>query len=148
MSALEKESQVLASIDVKPSYGLSDGEIESMLRDSMEHAGDDMQKRLLQEQKVEAARVVEAITSALQADGKDHLADDERATIDALVAALVEAQKSDDREVIKSAIGDLEKGSNSFVERRMNASVRKMMAGQGIDSLSPAAQPETESPEG
>ena len=147
VSALEKESQVLASVDVKPSYGLSDGEIENMLRESMEYAGDDMQKRLLQEQRVEASRVVEAITSALQADGDDHLDSEERAVIENLVAKLARVQQSDDRDIIKNAIVELEKGSNSFVERRMNASVRKMMTGQGIDSIESSHRREAETPE-
>ena len=78
VSALEKESGVVASIDVKPSYGLSDGEIENMLRASMEYAGEDMQRRALQEQRVEGQRVLEAIGAALAADGEVHLSADER----------------------------------------------------------------------
>ena len=138
VSAIEKESGVVASVDVKPSYGLSDGEIEQMLRDSMDHASEDMQKRLLHEQKTDAARVLEAIGSALQADGHEHLSDDERAGIDTLVAELEQARDGDSRDAIKHAIENLEKGSNTFVERRMNATVRKMMTGQGIDEVGTA----------
>jgi len=132
VDALEKESGVVASIDVKPSYGLSDGEIESMLRASMEHAGEDMQLRALQEQKVEADRVLEAIGSALKSDGDEHLSADERVVIDALIDDLRRAASGDEREAIKLAIHKLEEGSSSFVERRMNASVRKLMAGQTL----------------
>jgi len=136
VSALEKESGVVASVDVKPSYGLSDGDIEKMLRDSMENASEDMQKRLLQEQKVEAARVLEAINSALDSDGTEHLNTVERQHIDQLIADVQTIKTSDDRAAIKQAIKALEAGSNTFVERRMNASVRKMMSGQGIDQIS------------
>ena len=139
VSALERESGVVASVDVKPSYGLSDGEIEKMLRESMDNAGDDMQKRILQEQKVEASRVLEAIRSALQADGDEHLDAQERGVIDEHVAALEKTLQGDDRQHIKNAIQALEKQSDSFVERRMNASVRKMMAGQQVDTLSPTS---------
>lgn len=135
VSALEKESGVLASVDVKPSYGLSDGEIETMLRDSMDNASEDMQKRLLQEQRVEGSRVLEAISSALATDGDEHLSADERVNVDQLVSTLSDVLQHDDREVIKQAIEGLERGSSQFVERRMNASVRQMMAGQGIDSF-------------
>ncbi len=139
VSALERESGVVASVDVKPSYGLSDGEIEKMLRESMDNAGEDMQKRILQEQKVEASRVLEAIRSALQADGDEHLDAQERGVIDEHVAALEKTLQGDDRQHIKNAIQALEKQSDSFVERRMNASVRKMMAGQQVDTLSPTS---------
>lgn len=144
VSALEKESGVVASVDVKPSYGLSDGEIERMLRESMEHAGDDMQKRLLQEQRVEASRALEAISSALVADGDVHLSPEERAKIDQLVDVLSTCKDSEDRESIKRAIHDLEHGSTLFVERRMNASVQKMMSGQGIDDIDSSAWTRTE----
>jgi len=135
VSALEKESGVLASIDVKPSYGLSDGEIEEMIKASMEHASEDVHKRALAEQKVEGNRVVEAISSALQADGDVHLSEDERTDIDALVQTLKSAIEQDNVDPIKKAIEQLEAGSSIFVERRMNASVKQLMAGQEIDDL-------------
>jgi len=135
VSALEKESGALASIDVKPSYGLSDGEIEEMLRASMEHASDDVKKRALAEQKVEGSRVIEAISSALQADGDLHLSDNERAEIDVLINSLSEKLEQDNADEIKQAVEKLEAGSSMFVERRMNASVKQLMAGQEIEEL-------------
>lgn len=135
VSALEKESGVVASIDVKPSYGLSDGEIEEMLRASMEHATEDVQKRALAEQKVEGNRVVEAISSALQADGDEHLSNQERADVDALVDSLKASLQQNNSDEIKVAIEKLEAGSSQFVERRMNASVKQLMAGQELEEL-------------
>jgi molecular chaperone HscA len=135
VSALERESGVVASVDVKPSYGLSDGEIERMLRESMEHASEDIQMRALQEQKVEADRVLEAINSALDSDGDLHLSTEERKGIDVQIQALKDSLHGDDRGSIKAAVIELEKASNKFVERRMNASVRKMMSGHGIDNV-------------
>ncbi|MFT4730633.1 MAG: molecular chaperone HscA [Granulosicoccus sp.] len=135
VSSLERESGVVASVDVKPSYGLSDGEIERMLRESMEHASDDVQKRALQEQKVEASRVLEAINSALDSDGNLHLSAEERKDIDVQIQVLKDSLHCDDRGSIKSAVIELEKASNKFVERRMNASVRKMMSGHRIDNV-------------
>jgi molecular chaperone HscA len=65
---MEKSTGVEASIQVKPSYGLTDGEIASMIKDSMSYAEQDVQARMLAEQKVEAARVLESLVSALAAD--------------------------------------------------------------------------------
>lgn len=135
VSALERESGVVASVDVKPSYGLSDGEIERMLRESMDNAGEDMQRRVLQEQRVEASRVLEAIASALEADGDEHLSAEERKLVDQQVQNVKLSMEGEDRAVIKAAVHDLEHASAEFVERRMNASVRKMMSGQEIDAI-------------
>lgn len=135
VSALEKESGVLASIDVKPSYGLSDGEIEEMLRASMENASEDVQKRALAEQQMEGGRVVEAISSALKSDGDAHLSSEERTQIDALVDTLKQAIKGTNSDAIKLAVEKLEAGSSQFVERRMNASVKQLMAGQELSEL-------------
>jgi molecular chaperone HscA len=135
VSAIERESGTVASVDVKPSYGLSDGEIESMLRDSMDLAAEDMQARALAEQRVEASRVLEAISAALDSDGEEHLDASERAAIDAQVTAVKQALESDDRNTITAAVHALEQGSEAFVERRMNASVRRLMAGRGLDEL-------------
>jgi len=135
VSALERQSGVVASVDVKPSYGLSDGEIESMLRASMENASEDMEKRALAEQKVEAARVLEAIASALASDGKEHLTEDEHSLINERIVQLRTELETDDRDAIHDAVHALESGSEEFVERRMNASVRKLMAGQQLDDI-------------
>ena len=132
VSAIEKESGVVASVDVKPSYGLSDNEIEKMLTASMEHASDDMHARALQEQKVEADRVIEALNSALRSDGDEHLDGGERAVIDSAINDLQTARVGDSTDEIKSAIAKVEKVSNTYVERRMNATVRKMMAGKQL----------------
>ena len=135
VSALERESGVVASVDVKPSYGLSDGEIERMLRESMDNAGEDMQRRVLQEQRVEASRVLEAIASALEADGDEHLSADERELVDQQIQNVKVSMEGEDRAAIKTAVHDLEHASAEFVERRMNASVRKMMSGKEIDAI-------------
>lgn len=135
VSALERESGVVASVDVKPSYGLSDGEIEAMLRSSMDHAPEDMQRRALVESKVDAGRALEAIGSALDADGDEHLSPAERTALDSLAENVKSALEGEARDTIDAAVKALEQGSEAFVERRMNASVRRMMAGRGIADL-------------
>ncbi|PID61443.1 MAG: Fe-S protein assembly chaperone HscA [Gammaproteobacteria bacterium] len=145
VSAIEKESGVVASVEVKPSYGLSDGEIEAMLRESMDQADDDMRARALAEQRVEGERVIEAIESALAVDGDEHLDADERAAIDAAVASLRAAIAGDDRDAIKAAAHEVETRSEAFVERRMNASVRRMMAGRELADVEAEAVASDES---
>lgn len=135
VSAEEQSSGVQASIEVKPSYGLTDVEIEQMLRDSMEHAGEDMEQRRLREQQVEADRVLEALRAALAADGERFLDAAERARIDQAMARVVQARDGDDPRQIKSAVQALEQACNDFVARRMDSSVREAMAGHKVDDF-------------
>jgi molecular chaperone HscA len=126
---------VKSSIEVKPSYGLSDNEIETMLRDSIEYAADDRDARRLREEQVEADRVLEALQAALTVDGDKLLNDDERHVIDAAAMVLEEARKGDDYRVIKRAIEAVEKAGSGYVERRMNSSIRDAMAGHRVDEF-------------
>jgi molecular chaperone HscA len=129
--AREENSGTEASVDVKPSYGLTDEEIETMLRSSMEHAEEDMLARMLREEQVEAERVVEALDSAIKADG-ELLKEDELKSILARREQLVEAKAGDDPTLIKQAITELETACEDFVARRMNTSIRKAMKGHSI----------------
>lgn len=135
VTALEETSGVQASIEIKPSYGLSDAEIETMLKDSMAHARDDMDARNLREQQVEADRTLEALDAALASDGDMLLGAEERAAIDTARQNLKELRSSDDLEVIKAAISQLEKTAEAYVARRMNQGVRDLMAGQAVDEF-------------
>jgi len=135
VTAEEQTQGVTSSIDVKPSYGLEDAEIERMLRDSMDSAAGDRDARRLREEQVEADRVLEALQSALASDGEQLLTADERAVIDAAAAALAEVRRADDYRAIKRAIEAVEKASSSYVERRMNSSIRSAMAGHKVDEF-------------
>jgi molecular chaperone HscA len=135
VTAREETSGVQAHIEVKPSYGLTDAEVEGMLRDSMEHAKDDMEARRLREQQVEADRVLEAIQAALNADGDTFLNTEERANIDAATKALGEARNGTDHRAIRQAIEHLESVSTDYVDRRMNANIQKAMTGHAIDEF-------------
>lgn len=135
VSAEEQTSGAQAHIEVKPSYGLTDGEVETMLRDSMDYAEDDMQARRLREQQVEADRVLEALQSAMQQDADSFLDSKERAAIEQAAQALTEARSGADHRVIKNAIEKLEAASTVYVDRRMNANIRKAMAGHAVDEF-------------
>jgi len=134
--AQEQSSGIQSEVVVKPSYGLTDAEIEQMLRDSMTHAQDDVQIRKLREQQVEADRVIEAIVAALAKDGEALLSPSEQADIHQAVQQLINTRKtSNDAEALLSAIKAVEKVSESYVAKRMNASVQKMMTGHRIDEF-------------
>ncbi len=135
VSAQEQTTGVTAGVEVKPAYGLSDHEIESMLRDSMANVREDMQARRLREQQVEAARSLEAIDAALASDGTRLLNDAERAPILQARAHLAALQTSDDLAAIEAAIKALEKAAETYVERRMNASIQAVMTGHRIDEF-------------
>jgi len=134
VAAREKTSGVEASIAVKPSYGLSDAEVERMLRESYQHAKDDMHARALAEQRVEGARLAEAVQSALAADGA-LLEPAEREPIDAALATLRASLDADDHRAIKAAADALNHATEDFAARRMDASVRRALAGRKIASL-------------
>ena len=135
VSAEEQSSGVRASVEVKPSYGLSDSEIESMLKDSFANAEQDMTIRMLAEQQVEADRVLEALESALNKDG-ELLTEEELATIEQAKHNLLTARQSDDEEKIKLAIKQLENESEEFIARRMNRSVQQVMKGHKPEEFS------------
>lgn len=136
VSAREESTGVTASIEVKPSYGLSELEIETMLRDSMQYARVDMEARRLREQQVEADRVLEALDSALQADGEQLLTAAEREILLMKRTELMVARSSDQVEIIQAAIKALEQAAETYVARRMNASVQAVMAGHKLDEFS------------
>src|SRR3954466_2195163 len=134
VSAKEKSTGVEASISVKPSYGLADADIERMLRESFEHAKEDVHARALAEARVEGERLLEATRSALAADGA-LLAPDERQGIDATMAELGRALGGSDPRAIKQALDALNHATADFAARRMDEGVRRALAGKQIGAL-------------
>lgn len=134
VAAREMSSGVEASVLVKPSYGLSDDEIAEMLRQGIAHAGDDMHARALQEQRVEADRVVEATEHAL---ARDHelLDEGERARIEAAIAKLRELRQGVDHRAIKAGIETLARATDEFAARRMDKSIRSALTGRKVNEL-------------
>ncbi len=134
VQAREATTGVEASVAVKPSYGLADGEIERMLRDSFEHARDDMRARALHEAQVDAARLLEATRSALAADGA-LLEPAERAAIEERMAALEAALAGTEHRALRAGTDALNKATEEFAARRMDAGVRRALAGRKIATL-------------
>lgn len=134
VTALEKSTGVQSSIQVKPSYGLTDDEITNMLQASMEHAKEDIQLRLLVEQRVEAQRVIESVRNAL-ADDQDLLNDEELSAVKNALVLLEQLQQQDDSLAIKQGIKTLDAATQEFAARRMDKSIRSALAGQNIKDI-------------
>jgi molecular chaperone HscA len=135
VTAEEQTSGAQAHIEVRPSYGLTDNEIESMLRTSMDHSQADMEARRLREQQVEADRVLEALHAALRQDAEQFLDAEERRAIDRAAEAVAQARAGNDYRAIKQAIEGLEAVSAVYVERRMNANVQRAMTGHAVEDF-------------
>lgn len=134
VTAMEKSTGVQSSIQVKPSYGLTDDEIAHMLRASMENAKEDIQARLLAEQRVEARRVIESVYSALE-DDRDLLNDDELSAVKNALVLLEQLATQTDSIAIKQGIKSLDAATQEFAARRMDKSIRQALAGQNIKDI-------------
>ncbi len=135
VSAQEQTTGVQASIQVKPSYGLTDTEIEQMLKDSLAHASEDVAARKLREQQVEADRVLEALEAALAKDGEALLDEGERAAIEQAMESLRLARNGSDARAIERAIEELEQRTREFAARRMDASIKQALQGHAVEEL-------------
>ncbi|GGP21279.1 Fe-S protein assembly chaperone HscA [Silvimonas iriomotensis] len=134
VSAREQSTGLEASIAVKPSYGLSDEEIGRMLSESMTHAADDMTARKLAEAKVEATSLLQATEAALEVDGQ-LLDDAERAAIHAVLDDLRQRLAGSDADLIRTTAEALNQATVEFAGRRMDAAVKRGLAGQKIGEL-------------
>ena len=135
VSAREAVSGTESRVVIKPSYGLTDAEIEQMLRDSISHAEVDAATRKLQELRVDAQRSVEAVEAALAENGEQLL---DRAEIESLqqaAGAVKAVVETDDADAIRHASEALEQASAEFAQRRMDAGIQRALAGHALDDL-------------
>jgi len=139
VAARELTSDIEAGITVKPSYGLNDDEIATMLKDSMLHTKDDALRRALKEAQVEAQRLIEAVQSALRSDG-ELLSGEQQERIAAALAKLQTTASGENRRHITLAMDDLEAETKDFAARRMDKSIRRAFAGKSIDELESGTQ--------
>ncbi len=133
--AEEKTTKVKAEIEVIPSYGLNEAEIEKMLKDSFSHSRADAQKRKLLEQRVEATRVLEALASGIQEDGELLLSLEERENIFSARDSLQGAVNGNDPDKIRENLENLELSSEAFVARRMNRAICQVLKGKSPDAV-------------
>ncbi len=135
VSARELTSGVEASIQVKPSYGLTDGEIARMLEDSFRKAGEDKQARALREQLVDAQRLLEAVEAALAADGERLLSAEEREAIEEQMNALRALLDSPDGVAIERQSKRLSQITDAFAARRLDSTVKAALAGRRLNDI-------------
>ncbi|BFU60137.1 MULTISPECIES: Fe-S protein assembly chaperone HscA [Rodentibacter] len=135
VTAMEKSTKVQASIQIKPSYGLTDEEVTAMIKSSFDNAQEDLQARELAEQRVEAERVIESVIVALQADGAELLSTEEFHHIEAILKQLIEVKQGSDRDAITQGIKALDAATQEFAARRMNASINKALAGKNVTEI-------------
>ncbi len=134
VTAMEKSTGVQASIQVKPSYGLSDDEITQMLQSAVTNAQADIEHRQLAEQRLEAKRTLEAIHSALKQDA-DLLSEEELAQIQQAMSSLDALVTTGTMPEIKTGIQQLENVTQAFAAKRMDQSVRAALTGQHFDKI-------------
>ena len=136
VNAREMISGVESHIEVKPSYGLNENEITSMLQDSFSYAKEDMQARALREQQVEADRMIEDLGAALAKDGRALLDEAEYNCLEVAVKELqVVRDSSTEHRVLLRQIESVGKVSEEFAARRMDASIKNALAGQSLDDV-------------
>ncbi|MEW5727943.1 MAG: Fe-S protein assembly chaperone HscA [Pseudomonadota bacterium] len=145
VSAQEMTTGVEQHVAVKPSYGLSEDEMATMLRDALEHGREDMAQRILAEAVVEANRSVLAVRAALKVDS-DLLSDDERQAIDAAIERVDAATRGTDRDAVNAAVEALEAATKSFAEKRMDRGIRQALAGVSVNALGDALGGDEQSP--
>ncbi|WGE36911.1 Fe-S protein assembly chaperone HscA [Actinobacillus genomosp. 1] len=135
VTAMEKSTKVQASIQIKPSYGLTDEEVTQMIKSSMANAKEDMEARQLAEQRVEADRTIDTVVSALQQDGAEVLSVEEFKLIEAEIAKLIQLKQGTDRQAIAQGVKDLDLATQTFAAKRMNLSIQKALAGKAVDEI-------------
>lgn len=135
VSAKELVTGIESHIEVKPTYGLDESHISKMLQDSFTHARDDNEQRQLRIQQVEAGRLLEAVKNALAIDGERLLCQQESAAITQKMTELDYAMKNSDAIVIKRACDALNKASENFAAKRMDASIHTALVGQRVDGV-------------
>ena len=135
VTAMEKSTKVQASIQIKPSYGLTDEEVTAMIKSSFDNAQEDLQARELAEQRVEADRVIESVIAALQADGAELLSTEEFHYIESVLKQLMDVKQGSDRDAIAQGIKALDIATQEFAARRMNVSINKALTGKNLSDI-------------
>jgi molecular chaperone HscA len=134
VSAREKLTGIENSIEVKPSYGLTDEEVERMLMDSFEHAEEDLARRNLQVERVEAERILSA-TRAAMAQDPELLDEATRQATETAMAHLEETARGTDHVAIRTAVEALDRASKPFAELRMNRAVSAAVRGKRVGDM-------------
>jgi molecular chaperone DnaK len=120
------------TIEVQPSYGISDNEIERMLEESIEYAEQDFAERQLIEARTESESILVATAKALANEQSNNLPSEERAAIDKAIAALKEAAAGSDYKLIRKRIDELNHATEHLAELLMNSAVTTALQGKNL----------------
>jgi molecular chaperone DnaK (HSP70) len=120
------------SVDVKPTYGLTDDEVEAMIQASFDHAAEDLEARQLAEARVEADNILAAVEKAKRNDAYTELPEEERQALNAAIASLQNAYRTEDYKLIRDKIEALDKAGHTLAENMMNTAVRGALKGTKI----------------
>jgi len=134
VTAREETTGIETAVNVKPTYGLSDEEVERMLLDSFAHAEEDVKARLLTEQRIEADRIAHAARAAMLAS-PDLLTDEDRQNIGAAIERLEQAKAGVDHQAIRRLIEALDHASKDFAGRRMNRAIEEGLRGRSVGDV-------------
>jgi molecular chaperone HscA len=135
VEAEEKTTGTRQEVEVKPSYGLTDEEIESMLLDAYEHGEEDVKQRRLREEQVDAQRIMTSLEQAMAADPELLTDAEERADIEGALRRLKRALEAQDYDEIHRRVEDLDQASKAFAGRRMDRSISRALAGRAAGQL-------------
>ncbi|MEH6366819.1 MAG: Fe-S protein assembly chaperone HscA [Pseudomonas marincola] len=135
VAARELASGVEASIQVKPSYGLTDEQVAKMLKDSFSYAGDDKQARVLREQQVDAQRLLEAVEAAVAADGERLLDSEEREVIGHEMQQLRDLIAGNDGQALEAQTKRLTQVTDAFAARRLDSTVKAALSGRSLNEI-------------
>ena len=134
VTARELHTGVEQRIEVKPTSGLSEAEVEEMLVESLEHAEEDVVARFLAEWRLEGERLASAVRQAM-AEDPDLLAGGERAEIEARLVELEEAMRGGDPRALRAWIDSTDAAAATFMERRLDRYVGRTLAGKRLDEI-------------
>jgi molecular chaperone DnaK (HSP70) len=134
VSAREQRSGLAAEIEVKPTYGLTDEQVESMILDSFDHAEDDFAKRLLIEARLEAESILSKVDGASRSSAWGQLTGEEQAAIRAAQRNLAEVEAGSEMAAIRNATIALDKATQRLAELMMDAAVSTALRGKTMNA--------------
>jgi Fe-S protein assembly chaperone HscA len=133
VTARDQRSGKEQSVEIKPSYGLTDDQVEAMILESFDKAQEDFNERQVREARVEADSILAATDKAKQNDAYFELSDEERSAIERGVNELLVVYHGDDHLLIRSKIDQLNDATNTLAENMMNTAVRGALKGTNIN---------------
>jgi Fe-S protein assembly chaperone HscA len=133
VTARDQRSEKEHSVEIKPSYGLTDDQVEAMILESFDKAEEDFNERQLREARVEADSILAATDKARQNDAYFELSEDERAAIERGVNELLVVYHGDDHLLVRSKIDQLNEATQTLAENMMNTAVRGALKGTNVN---------------